>query len=99
MGKKVLYFITSEDPTGIELASEHSNADDVSIMLVQNAVYFANKTNKAISNALDKNKNVMACKEDINLRGLAKYISDKVKLVTSDEVIDLIFANDSIINM
>ncbi|GAH40432.1 unnamed protein product, partial [marine sediment metagenome] len=46
MGKKVLYFITSEDITGVELASEHSGEDAVTILLLQNAVYFANKTNK-----------------------------------------------------
>ncbi len=99
MGKKVLYFITSEDITGVELAMEHTDDDDVTILLLQNAVYFANKSNKAVSQALNQKKRVVACKEHIDIRGLNKFISDKIKLVASDEVIDLIFENDSIINM
>lgn len=98
MGKKVLYFITSEDITGVELAMEHSDEDDVTILLLQNAVFFANKSNKAVSQALNQNKTVAACKEHVDIRGLSNFISDKIKLVTSDGVIDLIFENDSIIN-
>ena len=98
MGKKVLYFITSEDITGVELAMEHSAEDDVTILLLQNAVFFANKSNKAVSQALNQNKTVAACKEHVDIRGLSNFISDKIKLVVSDGVIDLIFENDSIIN-
>ena len=99
MGKKVLYFITSEDPTGIELAIEHTSEDDITILLLQNAVYFANKSNKTILQALNQNKSVTACKEDIDIRGLTNFISDKIKLVASEDVIDMIFANDTIISM
>ncbi|GAH50234.1 unnamed protein product [marine sediment metagenome] len=99
MGKKVLYFITSEDITGVELASEHTEEDAVTILLLQNAVYFANKTNKMVSNALDKNITIVANKEDIEVRGIKNFISDKIKLIAYDEVVDLIFANDTIINM
>ncbi len=99
MGKKVLYFITSEDITGVELASEHTEEDAVTILLLQNAVYFANKTNKMVSKALDKNVTIVANKEDIEVRGIKNFISDKIKLIAYDEVVDLIFANDTIINM
>lgn len=99
MGKKVLYFITSEDITGVELAMEHTDEDDVTILLLQNAVYFANKSNKAVSQALNQKKNVAACKEHIDIRGLNKFISDGISLVASDEVVNLIFENDTIINM
>lgn len=99
MGKKVLYFITSEDITGVELAMEHTDDDDVTILLLQNAVYFANKSNKAVSQALNQKKKVVACKEHVDIRGLNKFISDKIRLVASEEVIDIIFENDSIINM
>jgi len=99
MGKKVLYFITSEDITGVELASEHTEEDAVTILLLQNAVYFANKTNKTVSNALDKNVTIVANKEDIEIRGIKNFISDKIKLIAYDEVVDLIFANDTIVNM
>jgi sulfur relay protein TusB/DsrH len=99
MGKKVLYFITSEDITGVELAMEHTDEDDVTILLLQNAVYFANKSNKAVSQALNQKKKVAACKEDVDIRGITKFISNGISLVASDEVVDLIFENDTIINM
>ena len=99
MRKKVLYFITSEDITGVELAMEHTEEDDVTILLLQNAVYFANKSNKAVSQALNQNKTVAACKEHIDIRGLSNFVSDKIKQVASADVVDLIFENDSIINM
>jgi len=99
MSKKVLYFITSEDSTGIKLATEHTDDDEVTILLLQNAVYFANKSNKDITQAINQNKKVAACEEHINVRGLSKYISDKIKLVKSTDVIDLIFENETIINM
>ena len=99
MGKKVLYFITSEDITGVELAMEHTDEDDVTILLLQNAVYFANKSNKAVAQALIQNKKVAACKEHIDIRGLSNFISDKIKLVASSDVIDLIFECETIINM
>ena len=99
MGKKVLYFITSEDITGVELAMEHTDEDDVTILLLQNAVYFANESNQAVSQAINQKKTVAACKEHIDIRGLSNFISDKINLVTSDEVVDLIFENETIINM
>jgi len=99
MGKKVLYFITSEDITGVELAIEHTNEDDVTILLLQNAVYFTTKSNKTILQALNQDKSVTACKEDIDIRGLTNLIFDKVKLVASEDVINMIFASDTIINM
>ena len=99
MGKKVLYFITSESIAGVELAVEHTGEDAVTILLLQNAVYQANKTNKMVSTALDKNVTVVANKEDVEVRGIKNFISDKIKLIAYDEVIDLIFANDTIINM
>ncbi len=99
MGKKVLYFITSEDITGVELAMEHTEEDVITILLLQNAVYFANKSNKAITQALNQKKKVAACKEHIEIRGLSNFVSDKIKLVASTDVIDLIFENDTIINM
>ncbi len=98
MAKKVLYFISSEDISGVEIAMEHTVEDEVTILLLQNAVYFANKFNKAVSQAINQNKNVVACGEHVKTRGLEKFISEKVKLITTPEVVDLIFENDSVVN-
>ncbi len=99
MSKKVLYFISSEDSTGIELAIEHGEEDDVTILLLQNAVYFANKTNKVISQALEQKKTVAACKQHVEIRGLNDFIPDNVNMVSMDDLVDIIFENDTIINM
>jgi len=42
------------------------------------------------------NDNSLFCKEHIDIRGLNKFISDKIRLVASEEVIDKNFENDSI---
>lgn len=99
MSKKVLYFITSEDSTGIDLAKEHSGDDAVTVLLLQNAVYFANKTNKSVAEVIDQNKTVIACKQHVDVRGINDFISDKISLVSTDDVVDIIFENDTIINM
>ncbi len=98
MAKKVLYFITSEDITGVKIAMEHTTEDEVTIILLQNAVYFANKFNKSVSQALNQHKVVYACKEHIAKRGLTKFISEGIRLIDTPDVVDLIFANDSIVN-
>ena len=94
MRKKLLYFLSCEDDTGIELATEHTDDDEVIILLIQNAVFFANKANKIIAQALSKKRKVAACKEDIEIRGLKNYISDDIQLVSYTDVIDIIFNSD-----
>ncbi len=98
MGKKIIYFITGEDKTGIKLALEN-RSDEITICLLQNAVYFANKTEKQIEDALNNNKTVIACKEDVEIRGLKNLIFDKVKLLGYGEIIDEVLANETIINI
>jgi len=98
MEKKILYFITSEDATGINLALENQE-DDISILLLQNAVYFASKRNSEISKALNQNRTVMACKDDVEIRGLKNLIFEKVNLINYEEIIDLVLTQDTIINM
>lgn len=97
MGKKIIYFITNEDKTGIELALENKE-DEKTICLLQNAVYFANKHVKEISSALNMDIKVVACKEDVDIRGLNKYVFTEVELKNYGEIIDIVLANDSIIN-
>ncbi len=98
MGKKIVYFITNKDKTGLELALENKE-DEKTICLLQNAVYFANKSVKETSSAINQGIKVIACKEDINIRGLNKYIFDKVELKDYGEIIDIVLANDAILNI
>jgi len=98
MGKKIVYFITGEDDTGIKLALENTN-DYVTICLLQNAVYFGNKITKEISEAINQNKIVIACKEDVVVRGIKNLIFDQIKLQNYSEIIDTVILNDAIINM
>ena len=96
MAKK-LYFISSEDDTGIKLALENKE-DEITVLLIQNAVYFATKTNKEISEALKQNFTIMALKEDVEARGLQNLLQNDVKLIDYGEVVDKTFESDSIIN-
>jgi len=98
MTKKIIYFISNEEKTGIELALENKE-DDLTICLIQNAVYSANKTEKILSDALSRDINVIACKEDVERRGLNKFIFEQVKLLSYGEIIDEVLSNDSIINI
>ena len=98
MEKKILYLISDEDITGIELALENRDVE-ITIALIQNAVYFATKNNKTISEALEQNMNVIACKEDVDIRGLNNLIFEKIKLCNYEDLIEVILENHSIINM
>jgi len=98
MGKKIVYFISNEDKTGIELALENKE-DKLTLCLIQNAVYSGNKKEIIISTALDQGINIIACKNDVEIRGLNKYIYEQIKLLDYGEIIDEVLTNDSIINI
>lgn len=98
MGKKVTYFLTNEDPTGIELALENKQ-DDKTICLLQNAVYFANKSDKQTLSAINQGIKVVACKEDVDIRGLEKYLLNNVEIKNYADIVDIIFDSDSIMNI
>lgn len=94
---RVLYFITSEEKTGVELALENKD-DEVSLVLMQNAVYFAAKKGTGIDDALQQGKTVYASKKDVELRGIQKLLPENVKLADYGEIVDIVFNQDSIIN-
>ncbi len=96
---KILFFLTCRDKTGIELALEHDNeSDHISICLLQDAVYNANKTEILIQDFIKKGK-VYVGKEDVEKRGLKNYVHPEVKLLDYGEIIDLAIDNDNIINL
>ncbi len=96
---KILFFLTCRDKTGIELAQEHNNeSDQVSICLLQDAVYNANKTEILIQEFIMKGK-VYVGREDVEKRGLKNYVHPEVKLLDYSEIIDLAIENDNIINL
>ena len=96
---KVLYFITGESQRGIELALEDTE-NEVSILLMQNAVYFAQKTQgKLVGDAITQKKNVLVLKDDVDSRGIQNMLHDGVQLVAYDDVPDISFEHDTIINM
>ncbi len=96
---KILFFLTCKDKTGIELALEYDNeSDHVSICLLQDAVYSANKTESLIQEFIKKGK-VYVGREDVEKRGLKNYIHHEAKLLDYGEIIDLAIDNDNIINL
>ena len=97
MGKKV-YLITDEDKTGIELALEIKGDEEITICLLQDAVFFANKKTPEIGEAINQKFKVVACKEDIDRRGIHKFIFDEVVLQDYSEIVDTLLEADKIIN-
>jgi sulfur relay protein TusB/DsrH len=98
MSKKKLFLITDEDKTGIQLALELKNDDEKTICLMQDAVFFANKQTKEIGEALNQKLKVIACKEDVDRRGIQKYIFNEIVLKDYAEIVETIIENDQIIN-
>ena len=94
---KILYLIVNEDKAGIDLALEN-NEDDVTILLLQDAVYFATKKGKEISKALEQNKKVFVSQSDISLRGIQNMMQEGVQNTDYGGIIDITFASDTIIN-
>jgi sulfur relay protein TusB/DsrH len=96
---KILFFLTCRDKTGIELAIEHDKeSDQVTMCLIQDAVYNANKADLLIQEFVKKGK-LYVGKEDVEKRGLKNYIHPGAKLLDYSEIIDLAFENDNIINL
>ncbi|MHA2401005.1 MAG: sulfurtransferase complex subunit TusB [Promethearchaeota archaeon] len=96
---KILFFITCMDKTGCELVVEQQNeADQVSICLLQNAVYSAMNNNSFLQDCI-QNKKIYAVAEDVKLRGIDRYIHEDVNLIDYAKVIDLVFEQDNIISI
>jgi sulfur relay protein TusB/DsrH len=98
---KILYFITDRDSLGLQLAIEHED-QEVGICLLQDAVYFAHSTesrNKLVKAAIKRSIPIFAAKRDIQLRGLTTLILPDVHLLDYEEIIDLVFDYDQIINL
>ncbi|MBD3350606.1 MAG: sulfurtransferase complex subunit TusB [Candidatus Lokiarchaeota archaeon] len=95
--KKVLYFISAQSTAGVELALENKE-DEVSILLLQNAVYCGTKKCSEVANAIKENKKVYVLKEDVELRGIQSLLLDGIEMVDYNGVIDVTFAQDTIVN-
>ena len=94
---KILYLIVNEDKAGIDLALEN-NEDDVTILLLQDAVYFATKKGTEISQALQQNKKVFVSQADVTLRGIQNMVQEGVQNTDYGGIIDITFTCDTIIN-
>ena len=96
---KILFFLTCRDVTGLEMAIEYGNkSETITICLIQDAVYNANKTNHFIQELIKKGP-IYAGKEDIEKRGLQNYLNPEVELLDYSQIIDLILDSDNLINL
>jgi len=98
---KILYFVTSMEPTSIKLALEHTDSE-VGICLLQDAVYFGCKGkngNGTVAEAIKRGAHVFVAKKDIELRGLKKLIDPEIKVLGYGEIIDLVLNYERIINI
>jgi len=98
---KILYFVTSMEPTSIKLALEHTDSE-VGICLLQDAVYFGCKGKNGkgtVAEAIKRGAHVFVAKKDIELRGLKKLIDPEIKVLGYGEIIDLVLDYERIINI
>ena len=61
--------------------------DDARVVLIQNGVYLD------VSGLTGRGKEVYALKEDVDKRGVAGRLENKVKLIDYSELVDLIVEN------
>jgi len=98
---KILYFVTSMEPTSIKLALEHTDSE-VGICLLQDAVYFGCKGktgNGTVAETIKRGVHIFAAKKDVELRGLKKLIHPEIKVLGYGEIIDLVLNYEKIINI
>ena len=89
--------IVGAGEVGFHIASRlalENKDDEVSLVLMQNAVYFAAKKGTGIDEALDQGKVVYASKKDVVLRGIQKLLPETVKLANYGEIVDIVFNQD-----
>jgi sulfur relay protein TusB/DsrH len=95
---KTLILMTDIDERAIKIAEKPDN-QDISLCLLQDAVYLAAKGKKLLDSLISQNKNIYALENDIKLRGLNQdLIYSEVKLVDYGKVIDLVLENENIVN-
>lgn len=97
---KILYFVTDRDSMVMRLAVEHKG-HEIGVCLLQDAVYFGckGKSGESTEEAIKRNVSVFAAKKDIELRGLTGLLQNEVKVLDYEEIIDLVFKYERIINM
>ncbi len=78
-------------------ALEQAMSLDSSVLLMQDAVYFLNKT-KADAPDFGGRK-VYALGIDVERRGLADRLVDGVELIDYDGVVELLFGSESVVNL
>ncbi len=94
---KILYFLSGDDDSGLHLSNENST-DEVSVVLIQNSVYLASKSNENLKKSLDMAHKIYVCQEDVNLRGLKQFINPAAILMSYEDIVELTFEQDTIIN-
>jgi sulfur relay protein TusB/DsrH len=94
---KIIYFLTVDNKDGVNLALENQD-DEITIALLQNAVYFSVKACTEIAEALKRNMKVIASKEDVELRGIEKLMQEGVSIVDYSGIIDIVFESKTVIN-
>ncbi|MHA1715165.1 MAG: DsrH/TusB family sulfur metabolism protein [Promethearchaeota archaeon] len=78
---------------------ENKDMDEISIILLQDAIYLAEKAGVEVQEAFKNGIKVYASKRDVLVRGLGKYIQDNVELLDDGDIINKVIECEKLINL
>ena len=88
-----LVVMNSHDPETLDKALK-ANAE---VLLMQDAVLFANKSVEANNKLLDHK--IYALESDVEKRGIKNKLLQHVELINVDALVDLLFSGKTILNL
>ncbi len=99
--EKKLYLISDKWEYAIKLALEKPS-EDTAICLLQDAVYLVSSgyyERNNIADAVNQGIKIYAIEKDVRARGLKDSLLPEVNVIGYQELVDLIFGYDSVINL
>ena len=88
-----LVVMNSHDPETLDKALKAN----VEVLLMQDAVLFANKSVEANNKLLDHK--IYALESDVEKRGIKNKLLQHVELINVDALVDLLFSGKTILNL
>jgi sulfur relay protein TusB/DsrH len=93
-----LYVLSSLDEESLRMAI--SGSEKASLCLIQDAVYLAcSRGWDLVKQALAKGFKIYVSRSDAEKRGIVRKLVGEAVLVGYDEIVDLVFGSDKVINL
>ncbi|MEM3525823.1 MAG: DsrH/TusB family sulfur metabolism protein [Candidatus Jordarchaeaceae archaeon] len=101
---KTLFFLTKKESDSLALVEKlKERGENVSVVLIQDAVYLALENNEhsgIIRDLLGKGVDFHVLAKDVELRGIQEHLIPDLDLIDYDQLTDLLFSeNQRVINL